>query len=298
MPSSTSSSSSDKISIRSILIISVGTFLIISVLHLAYLSTAGKARYKAESQEVENRVRMEDFLYENHSAKIGVIVGTSLSANVHHPDLVNLSFRGGSALTALEILCIAEQLPETILIEANLLYQPVDREMVEKFESDQRVTFPMLQDRYRPMSLLLGAIKGKSENRDPSVNLQSSRKLNATTKAKKLPVHLASAAVRLSSEELTTALALVQENVEKLEGLGSRVIFYLTPIDAEVVGQPRHQQWRKSFVEAFPNRPVEHLAISDESTSDGIHLCLEGNLEMGEQLGLLAGIPIEKNRGK
>ena len=116
----------------------MGTFLIISVLHLAYLSTAGKARYKAESQEVENRVRMEDFLYENHSAKIGVIVGTSLSANVHHPDLVNLSFRGGSALTALEILCIAEQLPETILIEANLLYQPVDREMVEKFESDQR----------------------------------------------------------------------------------------------------------------------------------------------------------------
>lgn len=274
---------------RSTLIPVLGTFLIASIIHFSYIRWIGGSLYIAENQDVENTVKIEEYLYDDASFGMNLIVGTSLSAHVQHPDLLNLSFKGGSPLTILEILGSATQLPEKVLLESNFLYYPVDHEAVERFQSGKAVFLPMMQDRYRPMSLLLGAIKGQKNQFDELPKIPTQSMIAPEIKAKKLENQVAGLANKLGGDEVEIAISQMRKAIERLENRGVEIVFFESPFDSEVSSQPRQVQWRKILAEEFPNHRVNHLAINETATSDGIHLCLEGVLEMGEQLGLLAG---------
>ena len=274
---------------RSTLILLTVTFLIAAIVHFSYIKWVGGARYKAENQDIENAIKVEEFLYESGPMGKNLIVGTSLSANVQHPGLLNLSLKGGAARTVLEILNASETLPEKILLETNFLYHQVDSELTEKFRSDVPRAFPMVQDRYRPLSLFLGVLTGKSDQKGALSKVPSRKVIVPELKATKVESHVATLSDELERDELEQVVAGLRKVIDDLESRGVELVFYETPFDAEVSSLPRQVQWRTVLGEEFPDHPIKQLAIHETATSDGIHLCLEGVLEMGKQLGLLAG---------
>lgn len=266
----------------------VATFSVAAALHFAYLGTLGKDRYKAENQDLGNIVQVEDFLYRNSPEKLAAVVGTSVSAHVSHPDLLNLSFSGGAALTVLELLSASHNPPKLIFLEANLLYKPVDTEVTERFTKDYRKSLPILQARYRPMSLLLGAISGEKSNSADGGKLASSTNLDHDVKETKLTNLVNMMAEPLPEKEIEDTLKLVLRNIETLEAKGSQVIPYFTPFDADITASLRDQEYRQLLERAFQGRDVVDFTVSDNTTFDGIHLCAEGVKDLSNQLAHLA----------
>ncbi|MDA9831512.1 hypothetical protein N9C66_09225 [Akkermansiaceae bacterium] len=275
-------------SFRSILGVTLATFLTLALGHYCYVKTIGKTLYKGEDQSVGNTIKLEDYLYEEQTDGKGLIVGTSLSVYARHPDLTNLSFSGGTALTVLEILALKENLPSVIFVETNFLYRKADQEVVSNFSSKFREKIPLFHDRYRPMSLILGGIaKGNS---DASVvsKVRSKDRIDPEIRRKKIEPQLASAENEIDQETLDKVIGKLLSLVKAIEGRGTKLLFYKTPFDPAIAAQPRHKQWEKALREAFPSHGIQQVVVRNLETSDGIHLCLDGVLEMGKKLGELA----------
>lgn len=274
-------------SFHSTLLITLVTFLALALGHYSYVETIGKTLYKGEDQNIGNSIKLENYLYEEQPDGKALVVGTSLSAHARHPDLTNLSFTGGAALTVLEILASKKKLPAVILVESNFLYYEADQNLVEKFASDYHERVSLLQDRYRPMSLILGGIANANSDASDMLKVPPKSKIDPEIRRKKLQPQLEAAKDESKQEALRRLIRKLQFLIKGIEDKGTNLIFYETPFDPSIAGQPRHRQWKETFRKAFPKRDIHQVVVRNLETSDGIHLCLEGVLEMGKKLGKL-----------
>ena len=275
-------------SFRSTLLKTLVTLLALALGHYSYVETIGKTLYKGEDQNVTNSIKLENYLYKEQADEKALVVGTSLSAHARHPDLTNLSLTGGAALTVLEILASKRKLPAVILVESNFLYYETDQDLVEKFSSDYHERVPLLQYRYRPMSLILGGIATANSDVSDMVKVPSKSKINLDIRRKKLKPNLEAAEKEFKQEALRRLIGKLHFLIKEIEDKGTNLIFYETPFDPSIAIQPRHRQWKETLRKAFPKRDLHQVVVMNLETSDGIHLCLEGVLEMGEKLGNLA----------
>jgi hypothetical protein len=175
-----------------------------------------------------------------------------------------------------------------IFVETNFLYKESDQEILSKFSSKFREKIPLLHDRYRPMSLILGRIA--KENSDASIasKVPSESMIDPEIRRKKIEPKLVAAENELEPERLKKTIGKLLSLVRAIEGKGTKLLFYKTPFHPAIAAQPRYKHWGKALREAFPGHDIHQLVVRNLETSDGIHLCLEGVLEMGEKLGELA----------
>ncbi len=275
-------------SFRSTLFISLLTFLVLALGHYGYVETSGVTLYKGEDQNVGNAIKLENYLYEEQTDGKGLIVGTSLSVFAQHPGLTNLSLFGGSALTVLEVVASKQDLPALIFVETNFLYKESDQEILSKFSSKFREKIPLLHDRYRPMSLILGRIARGNSDASLASKLPSESMIDPEIRRRKIEPKLVAAENELDPERLEKAIGKLLSIVRAIESKGTKLLFYKTPFHPAIADQPRYKQWGKALREAFPGYDIHQFVVRNLETSDGIHLCLEGVLEMRENLGELA----------
>ncbi|MDA7917656.1 hypothetical protein N9B74_01215, partial [bacterium] len=140
----------------------------------------------------------------------------------------------------------------------------------------------------RPMSLILGGIANANSDASDMPKVPPKSRIDPEIRRMKLKPKLEAAENEFKKETLRRLIGRLQFVIKGIEDKGTNLIFYETPFDPSIAVQPRHRQWKETLRKAFPEREIHQVVVTNLETSDGIHLCLEGVLEMGGKLGKLA----------
>jgi len=221
-----------------------------------------------------------------------LLVGSSLTARLNEeyfdtPDLKVLGLAGGSAITALEVALARDRLPETVLIEMNILERGEDSELVQKFTSHGVHAWPRPlksaiafyeswhhppPDRTRARAAALALLDGPPSDFDNRIYLE--RVVQASRTAP-------------SDVMMRENLATLKHLVAEIEARGSRVYFYSLPAAGPV----------ENSVAARAEAAAAHAAFSDDRRwirldgsmpdlrwLDGIHLDERSSFMMAKQI--------------
>jgi hypothetical protein len=148
-----------------------------------------------------------------------VLLGSSLMARIREDyfdglNVRNLAIGGGSALTGFRFLLLnREKLPQTILVETNLLSKGADEKIIENYSSNKHDTF------FRPVRMAVAVYENwqhAPRNRHESV-VAANRLLTEAAREYNNQMYLDRAAKGFD-QDLTAAL---QSNVDELARLAS-----------------------------------------------------------------------------
>lgn len=228
-----------------------------------------------QNGEVTTRIRMERYLDVATSAPI-VLVGSSLSVRLTDANLgssiSNLGITGGSALTGLDILARSHQQPRTVVIEADLLSRPIDKDLVgilfrEPWAS-LRPRFKVLQYRYRPMNLIYALLKTRhGDPPEPDVPPAVFQLL--------LQDQIKSQSQLLDTAWVKDQVAEMRDLVKRLSARGIKPVFMTIPVDPALVQLPQMSQVRQALETAFPKSQycwISPTLPGTPRTRDGLHL--------------------------
>lgn len=228
------------------------------------------------------------------------IVGTSLSQHFQPAyfdghRVSNLALPGGSSATGLQIISNREQLPDIVLVEANLLYRGIDKDMVEAWPErakwQDRIVYlftdlkpirsllAMVLDVPPIADVMIGNPKLQASGRDDhgrraEVLLNRPKRLSADT-ARQLRRVAEDEAIDLSNAPVM--LEEIGKQVESIEARGSRVVLFELPFPP-LVNESRYMARMRELVEqhVIGNRQVEMvvLGVGNEELSwpDAHHL--------------------------
>ena len=275
----------------------IGKTLVVSTIlfgaYSAYILLARPDVSVFQNQWIRNYVRAEDYLYakEDYPA---VVVGTSLAAKLPaekiEPQVYNLAFEGGSALTGLNIIAASGRYPKVVLIESNLVDASSDQVMLDSLFTpvEWRVKghTPAMQDRYQPINLMLTSFfrekprirRAKLEKGpDPAV-FEPNLKMQAQALNVKGPGFSAA-----GLDELKKAMDLLRaKNV--------RILFFRMPVDPSLVGSVKYVATQRELKKRFPD--IGWLPQPDDSryeTEDGSHLTYRASLWFADEFNRWVG---------
>ncbi|MEO7425751.1 MAG: hypothetical protein ABI036_11230 [Fibrobacteria bacterium] len=266
MNSSTSNS-------RGALIIrSTAVFLVLFIGYNLAVMVAKPAGSFLQSQPEKNAAVADDYILGERAADT-VIVGSSLSARLDESDLgpgfLNLSFAGGTAATGLEIVDRLERVPKLVLVETNQI-RNLDSSFVDaRFSPLGRFLkrrIPTARAKYRPVNLLLGALRKKTGREDLTPD--------ATVFANLLEEQRRDYENVPDPEWLRSSVTRMAQQVASLEAKGVRVVFFVLPVYPQLRDLPKARDLLQAFHTTFPppgNRWIE-CPPGDFITADGIHL--------------------------
>jgi hypothetical protein len=225
----------------------------------------------AGSQYEQNLMRAQSFVYTRWQPKV-VIAGSSISARlVRHPaEWFNLSFAGGSAFTALEILLRSEKTPDLVLIETNVLTIPEDEKLLSSLfypgMVEARRRWPALREAYKPSHVLVAALpEGDSET----------TALSGDRLREQIARRTRELAAPLAPAELDSIAARLRRYVRALQERGTRVAFFEAPEYPGSMPSPQKTSLRQRLREEFPPDRyawVPPVDASDYATTDAVHL--------------------------
>ena len=261
----------------------IGSILVCCVLLVGYgglatrLPRQWRAGGGAGSQFDQNVMRAESYLYRTTRPEV-VIAGSSISARFGRtpPGWYNLSFAGGGAFTALEVLTRAGgEPPAVVLIETNVLTVPTDEKLLGAVFTPGLVAargrWPALREALEPAHVIVRALP-RGAGRPTGVPLDETRFAEQRERRKRELL------VRLSDAKLDAITAKMRRYVDALERRGVRVAFFEAPEYAWGDDLPLPTAIRARLRAAFPPDAyawVPPVDPRDYATTDAVHLTPE-----------------------
>lgn len=231
-----------------------------------------------QNQFIRNYSVAEKYIYTGHSPKI-IIVGSSLSSRLikdqFNNDIYNLSFGGGSVLTALNIIKESKRIPDTIFIESNVAHKELDNEMIDKLFTpiiwQIKGHIKSLQYTYQPINIFLSAIKNiYDKNQTEHSNEVPNKKLLQASLRK---------FVKENNSPLGPAgknnLAELKSVVNYFKSKGTHIVFFEMPVHPHLLSSRKYSELRSNLQAMFPDSVFYWVDRSDAdkyATNDGVHL--------------------------
>ncbi|MEO6745825.1 MAG: hypothetical protein ABIS28_06815 [Caldimonas sp.] len=253
-------------------------------LYSAFVAYGPRPRdVRLQSGDQQNRHVIETFMRDPGRPAV-VLVGSSMSERLGEEIgtgcAYNLALGGESALTGLAVLAKADATPKQVFIETNVPERGVNARLVDEGTRALPRWIPALATRNMPVNLLFSAL---ARFKSPAP-----RGADATVLRQALDVQRDVYAHPIPPGELAANLAALKAQVRRLEGAGSRVVFFELPIHPSLEGTPRALQIRAAFVAAFPSHRLltadQFAAAATISTIDGVHLTLDEAKSVGRRL--------------
>jgi|KBSMisStandDraft_5_1062788.scaffolds.fasta_scaffold105576_2 hypothetical protein len=253
-------------------------------LYSAFVTYGPRPRdVRLQSGDQQNRHVIETFMRDPARPSV-VLVGSSMTERLGETIgagcAYNLALGGESALTGLAVLAKAGATPKQIFIEMNVPERGVNARLVEDGTRALPRWIPALATRNMPVNLLFSAL---ARFKSPAP-----RGADTAVLGQALDVQRDVYARPIPAPDLAANIATLKAQVQRLEGAGSRVIFFELPIHPSLEGTARAMQIRAAFVAAFPSHRLltaDQLATAATiSTIDGVHLTLDEAASVGRRL--------------
>ncbi len=210
-----------------------------------------------------------------------VLVGSSITFRLKEEyfatlGLRNLALAGSSPVTGLEIVANQPQLPQFILVEANVLARPTDVALVERYSRGG--TEPLF---FRPVRAAVAAYEQRLHA--PLTHEQVARDLREMVGQPPSDfdnrIYADRALQQFNAEDPTDAARLnvkrIGELIRKVEQRGARVFLFELPYSEPIEGSRFAATTREIVRAAFPDMkrwlPVE-VNRSELRWADGVHL--------------------------
>ncbi|MCC3529594.1 MAG: hypothetical protein JGK21_15465 [Microcoleus sp. PH2017_22_RUC_O_B] len=239
-----------------------------------------------------NIVKAQRYVYDDDSDLKIVIVGSSLSANLHVTDIgkgvKSLALGGGSSQTGLEIVKKSNSNPPIILVEINdTIIRTIDRDLVESLYNPvfywMRQYLPILREEYRPVSIFIHSLKkGSKQNQKVTKEaLDSGEARNLTPelsqKAIQTTVDIQSQPLsKKDVEDIKKEAGVIRNQIAEInKNSGAKIILFDIPQESRVDAAIRRKQVRELTKKLFPPDRFEWLPPPpprEWRTNDGIHL--------------------------
>gem|GEM_PF-1428064 len=268
---------------RTILSLAVGLLICFSANIL--LRHSGIELTHFQNQWIKNYAVAEGFIYEDDVPEI-VVVGSSMAArldsSVFDGQLYNMAFNSIGYATGLEILKNGSHVPDYVLLEANIIENKPNEEMIN------RLYYPImwkvkkwlafLQHRYQPINFVVSVVNqkfGRSDSEEGQSDV-STDILNREIKR-----HLAYNNL-VNSELDNTDLTSLREGILSLEERGVKVMLFMMPVDPRISDSYRYTTRAELISKQLGQWP---LIVSSKdnlhlfTTTDGIHLTPKGASE-------------------
>ncbi len=253
------------------------TFLLLTGLH-AVLVWARPSMGMPTHQWQDNIVKAQTFLYADRADT--VMVGTSLSARIIRdsiPSVKSVSFGGCAVEDGLRIISSKDKLPKYVLVEANLMYQTGNSELVSKLTEGAmpmiRKWIPSLREQYEPICLLASL-------------LMSSGSINPQAGAKKVDRKVLEDGIRqyikedrvMGTDEAEQRRRTLKALIGQLEAQGVKFVFFEMPVNKRLYHLRMFDQMRQMMSTDFPQDSYCYLPADTSTylTTDGKHLDFEG----------------------
>ncbi len=239
-----------------------------------------------QTQWETNVVIVQDFLYRPDVPK-AIVIGSSMSRRIEPETLpegyFNMSCLGGKVFSLMEVIRRSGKYPKLLLVEANSISLADDPELVQHvfhpMLGPARQRLPILQDRYKPFSIVFG----------PAIN--AGARVLTGKNAVRPPVHTSAAGnkvfksmMRDANQRLGQPLPqktidlewqTLQIYLKDFEAHGTRVVFFFIPMNPWACLSAVLEQ-KKALLEAnqakYGYTVVPMPDCSEYQTSDGTHL--------------------------
>jgi len=278
----------------------VSVFLIL--VHTLIINLWDRSDPTAASQWGQNNIRTEKYLFGATSDDC-VLLGSSMSAGVDFksletsfkktgdaPRLVNLALAGGSSMTGMQIVLMADFAPACVLVEANLAYKLEDEKHIDKYQNSLWFSLNRYIKNFRhenqPLNMLLTLLR---QIRDSNQVIASAPKSVIASEAasdsgveKPIdPVRLQSIQARLEGLEqiedefIEIGAKHMFELAAQIEAKGTKVIFFEMPGEELVRSSHYYKVVQAQFEDTQSSatpRTLHRLNIKSVGTRDGIHL--------------------------
>jgi hypothetical protein len=211
-----------------------------------------------------------------------VIVGSSLSFRLKEEyfaraRLRNLALSGGSPVTGLLVVANQPSLPKVVLVEANVLFRPIDTILVERYSRSGNVE-PLF---FRPIRTAVAAYEGwlHAPLSHAQVSLALSQLLKQPPSDFDNHVYVDRALRQFNAEDTAIGVrvnvARIEQLVAEMERRGARVLLYELPYSEQLEGSRSARTTREIVHSEFPD-PDRWLHIdftrSELRWADGVHL--------------------------
>ncbi|WP_221392576.1 hypothetical protein [Dyadobacter sp. NIV53] len=244
-----------------------------------------------QHQLQENKIKAQNFIYNESDTIENVIVGSSLASRILTDSLdhfYNLSFSGLSTFEGLRILLKKEHLPKNIYIETNMILRGEDLEFTSSLFSPytyySQAYLPALRTGKEPLALVVETaqeiIKGGSDKKSitekKTIRDSSQIVLAGNPLFKKvLAGHISNYSNKPDSIRLHKSMEKLKQLVESLKARNVNVVFFEMPVDSSLCGLPLFKVLRETVHQTFPKSKYPYIdqpACGEYITTDGLHL--------------------------
>lgn len=252
-------------------------------------------RMPRQHHTIPGQLRANHFTAQNYvlhaPAEARVIAGSSMADRLDvsklGSDHVKLTFPGGGALTAMEILRRSGRVPGVLWIESNMITRDADSVLVEDAAAPWRLALrgvsPAFTEDGRPSAFGVGMSKtilAKAcgwfpvlAGRVPAEGGGSG--LDAEVMAGMMKENRAKLSIPPEPEDLARRTRMLGDQVDGLMAKGCRVVFFEMPVDASLRDLKEPATVRAAMKGRFPEERYRWLDLSRAEpwkTTDGIHL--------------------------
>jgi len=240
-----------------------------------------------------NIVKAQRYVYQDDSDLKMVIVGSSLAANLNVKHIgegvKSIALGGGASQTGLEIVKRSKSKPRIVLVEINdTIVRKINSELLDSLYHPvfywMRQYLPMLREEYRPVSVFIDSLKGRSKQNQKLMSREALDSLEGRNLTPKLSQKAIQAAVDIQSKPLSEKDAkdmkqeadLIKNQIAEIKkNTGAKVVLFDIPLESQVNATLRMQQVRELAKKLFPPDRFEWLPPPKERewrTNDAIHL--------------------------
>jgi hypothetical protein len=241
-----------------------------------------------------NVVRAQRYIYQDDSDLKMVIVGSSLAAYLNIKQMgegvKSLALGGRSSQTGLEIVKRSKSKPRIVLVEINdTIIRKTDSELLDSLYHPifywMRQYLPMLREEYRPVSVFINTLKGRSKQKNKErMSREELDSLEGRNVNPKLSQKAIQATVDIQSKPLSEKDAQIMKQEADLmrnqiaeikKNTGAKVVLFDIPQESRVNATLRMKQVRELAKKLFPPDSFDWLPPPKERewrTNDGIHL--------------------------
>lgn len=271
------------LTIRAVLV----AVLMLVIYEGAYRGISGRYLPRAENVPIANQMSAQALLY--GPPVTTVLLGSSLS-NRLRSDLLpagsyKLALGGLSVWDGLAVIEASGRLPETLLVEANVLDRPASADFASAVLAEPlraiRAELHGLRASARPLTVGLSYVQAIWRRLLPApgatVDVTVSRAASAHPSedprfAQLLDVQSAHYRVPLTPEELA-AIAQSLDRLLALSDRGVRVELFELPVHPSLCEEARPRQLRAWLAQRYPKIPYHRVGqCGDVHTTDGVHL--------------------------
>ena len=239
-----------------------------------------------QHQEQGNKIKAQNFIYNNSDTIDNVIVGSSLASRILSDSLdnfYNLSFAGQSIFEGLNILLRKKHLPKNVFIETNVILRSEDEAFTSclftPYTYYSQYYLPSLRTGKEPAALIVAAteyIIRKMTGKDKSLKETVPGLSPDSPLFKKLLTnHIIYYSKKPDSLILNQSIIRLKYFVNLLKKKNVNVIFFEMPVNNSLCELTLAKTIRQTIHETFPEGLflyIDKPACTDYITSDGLHL--------------------------